>query len=86
MRKTPLLDHGLSGNRGQFSGGWYNYRAWVGVAGLTGVVNLNDVTDLDGLPYLTDALSTNNRDLIVGIGMYNPGSAVLHGVVLRSNE
>jgi prepilin-type N-terminal cleavage/methylation domain-containing protein len=42
------------------------------VAGFAEVVNLNDVTDPNGMPHLTDALRANDRDMIVGIGMYIP--------------
>jgi uncharacterized membrane protein len=82
-----INNNGLIVGRSQFSGGgWYNYRAWVGVAGFAGLVNLNDVTDLNGIPYLTDAYSANDRDVIAGVMMYNPSTLELHGVLLLPNE
>jgi hypothetical protein len=86
MSLFGIQDNKLIVGLGLISGGWYNYRAGVGVEGFSEVVNLNDVADLNGMPYLTGALSANDRDLIVGIGMYNPGALTLHGVLLRSNE
>jgi uncharacterized membrane protein len=81
-----INNNGLIVGKSQFSGGWYNYRAWVGVAGFTGLVNLNDVTDLNGIPYVSEALSANDRDVIAGIMMYNSGTLELHGVLLLPNE
>jgi probable HAF family extracellular repeat protein len=81
-----LNNNGLIVGRSQFSGGWYSYRAWLAVAGLEGLVDLNLVTDMATYPDLTDAYSVNDRDVIVGVRKYAAASAELHGVLLLPNE
>jgi probable HAF family extracellular repeat protein len=81
-----INNNGLIVGRSQFSGGWYSYSAWVGVAGFDGLVDLNVVTDMDVYPDLTDAYSVNDRDVIVGVRKYDSGTSELHGVLLLPNE
>ncbi|MBI1178775.1 hypothetical protein GC207_15190 [bacterium] len=84
-----INNNGLIVGDSTYSSGFYPYHAWVGVAGLSGLADLNSVTDhgsLTSYQAISLARAANDRDAIAGSVLVSISPLEIRGVQLRPNE